>query len=79
MMEAKIEHIWKEPLVYINLAILLYFAGSLFYSVLFNLVIEYASEFTKFSVNYFYVLNTVFYFLLSIGFWKAGRQKTVKV
>lgn len=75
MLEAKVKHIWKEPLVYTNLGILLYFAGSLFYSVLFNVVLENALAFTDFTRNYFYVLNVVFYALLAIGFWKAGKQQ----
>jgi len=75
MIEAKIDSIWKEPLVYANLGILLYFSGSLFYSILFNLVLEYAPEFTNFSQNYFYVLNGFFYLLIAIAFWIMGRQK----
>ena len=78
MLEAKHERIWQEPLIYINLAILLYFSGSLFYSILFNLVIEYAASFAVFSQNYFYVLNGVFYLLIARGFWKAGKQKVDK-
>jgi hypothetical protein len=78
MFEAKVVSIWDESHVYTNLAVLTYFAGSLFYSIFFNLVLEFAPEFATFSQNYFYVLNGVFYFLITIGFWKAGKHKTVK-
>jgi len=74
MLEAKEKYVWKDPFVIINLGILLYFAGSLFYSVLFNVVLENARGFTDFTRIYFYVLNAVFYFLIAIGFWKAGKQ-----
>lgn len=74
MLEAKEKHVWKDPFVIINLGILLYYAGSLFYSVLFNVVLENARGFTVFARIYFYVLNAVFYFLIAIGFWKAGKQ-----
>ena len=73
MTEVRVLNLWKEPLIYINLAVLIYFSGNLFYSLLFNLILDYSREFSKITVQYFAVLNTLFYILNAIGFWKADR------
>ncbi|MFV0266209.1 MAG: hypothetical protein ACK5HT_03635 [Draconibacterium sp.] len=77
MDEAKIENLWKEPVIYINVAVLVYYAGNLFYSLLFNLILEYSRTFSRITVQYFSILNAVFYFLIVIGFWqvKASGKK----
>ncbi|QIA07239.1 hypothetical protein [Draconibacterium halophilum] len=74
MTEARIPNLWKEPLIYINLAILIYYAGNLFYSLLFNLILDYSREFSKITVYYSDLLMTLFYVLIAIGFWKADRK-----
>ncbi len=75
--EAKIRKLANEPMIWINTAVLLYFAGSLFYNVLFTIILEYSREFSKLSASYFAVLNIVFYVLIAISIVKAGRpQKT---
>lgn len=75
MIEASVPNLWKEPLIYINIAILVYYSGNLFYSLLFNLILEYSREFSKITVHYFAGLMTLFYILIAIGFWKAGRNR----
>ncbi len=74
MVEAKIKNLWEEPLIWINTAILIYYAGNLINVALFNFVLEYSIEFSKLIVNYFVVLNALFYTLVSIGFWKTKKQ-----
>jgi len=76
MVELKIEQLWSEPLILVNLAVLLYYSGSLFHSVLFNVILENAYGFTDFTRIYFNCLNVIFYMLTAIGFWKAGKQKS---
>nr|WP_319502094.1 hypothetical protein [uncultured Draconibacterium sp.] len=73
MIDASIPNLWKEPLVYINLAVLIYYSGSLFYSLLFNVILDYSREFAKVTNYYFAALNTLFYILVAIGFWKSDR------
>ena len=73
MTEAKVLNLWKEPLIYINLAVLIYYSGNLFHSLLFNLILDYSREFSKLTVDYFAALNTLFYVLVAIGFWKSGQ------
>ena len=73
MTEARILNLWKEPLIYINLAVLIYYSGNLFHSLLFNLILDYSREFSKITVDYFAALNTLFYILVAIGFWKSDR------
>ncbi len=74
LIEARIPNLWKEPLIYINLAILIYYSGNLFYSLLFNLILNYSKEFSKVTVQYFAVLMALFYLLIAFGFWKADRK-----
>jgi len=76
MIEAKIISLWNEPLIWINCALLISYSGNLFFTVLFNLILEYSREFSKLTVNYFSIIMILFYILISIGFWKAGKQKT---
>jgi len=78
MVEAKIKNLWKEPLIWINLAFLIYYSGSLFYSVLFNLILEYSREFSKLTVIYFSVLILLLYSFSTIGFMysRSGIQNS---
>lgn len=75
MVDAKIKKLWEEPLIWINFAILIYYSGGLFFSILFNMILEYSMEFSKLIVRYFAILNALFYILIAIGFYKAGKQK----
>lgn len=77
MLEAKIIKLAGEPLIWINAAILIYYAGNLFFYVLFNLILEYSREFSKITVIYFSVLNTLFYLLIAIGFSKVKQKVRV--
>lgn len=74
MIQASVPNLWKEPLIYINIAILIYYSGNLFYSLLFNLILDYSREFSKITVYYFGLLMTLFYILIAIGFWKAKHK-----
>ena len=76
--EAKIGKLANEPMIWINTAVLLYFAGSLFYNVLFTIILEYSKEFLKLGATYFHILNLIFYSLITIGIIKAGRQHETK-
>lgn len=73
MTEARIPKLWEEPLIYINLAVLIYYAGNLFYSLLFNLILDYSREFAILTNYYFAGLNTLFYVLVAVGFCKSDR------
>ncbi len=75
MVEASIKNLWSEPLVWINTAILIYYSGSLFSTVLFNYILEYSVEFAKQIVYFFGALTALFYVLIAVGFGKAGKQK----
>lgn len=77
LVDARIPNLWKEPLIYINLAILMYYSGNLFYSLLFNLILDYSKEFSKITIQYFGVLMVLFYILIAIGFWKAREEKSI--
>lgn len=75
MLEAKIRILWNEPLIWINMAVLIYYAGILFYFILFNIILEYSMGFAKLVSLFFKVINAIFYSFIAIGFWKTGKQK----
>ena len=77
--EAKIGKLANEPMVWINTAVLLYFAGSLFYSVLFTIILEVSRELLRLGATYFFILSLIFYSLVTIGIIKAGRQRETKL
>lgn len=79
MLEAKIKNLWSEPLIFINVAVLIYYSGNLFFSLLFQYILEYSNEFSKLTVQYFSILNALFYVLIAIGFYKAGKQKNTSL
>lgn len=69
MVEAEVTSLSKEPLVWINTAMLIYYTGNLFYNVLFNLFLDYSHEFLRSIGIYFFVLNALFYILIAVGFY----------
>jgi len=79
MIEANVKNLWAAPLVWINTGVLIYYSGSLFYTVLFNTILEYSREFSKMTVVYFSAINALFYILIAIGFWKAGKDKSTTI
>lgn len=76
LIEVDIYQLWKDPMIWVNTAVLLYFAGNFFFFLLFAFILDYSREFSKITLRYFSVLNAIFYLLIAIGFWKAGKQKT---
>lgn len=75
MDEAKIENLWKEPTVFVNVAVLVYYSGNLFFSLLFNVILEYSRAFSKMTVVYYSILNALFYFLIAYSFMLAGKNR----
>lgn len=75
MLEAKIVKLANDPLIWINTAILVYYAGNMFFSVLFNIILEVSREFLKVTAYYYSGLMTLFYILIAIGFIKARKRK----
>lgn len=76
VVEAKVKRLSKEPMIWVNTAVLIYFSGNLFFNALFSLILEYSREFSKLTTYYFVILTTLFYLLIAIGFWKAGKQNS---
>jgi len=74
MVEVKISQLSKEPLIWINTGILIYYSGNLFYYILFNLFLDYSHEFLKSIGIYFFSLNTLFYILIAVGFYKTEKE-----
>jgi hypothetical protein len=69
MLEAEVKSLSKEPLVWINTAMLIYYTGNLFYYMLFNLFLDYSHEYLRSIGIYFITLNTLFYILIAVGFY----------
>lgn len=75
MIEAKIDKLSNEPLVWINSAILIYYTGSFFYQSLYNLIVNASLDVAILVAKMFVVLNLFFYFIIAIGFLKVKRTK----
>lgn len=78
MIEAKIEKLAEEPLVWINSAILIYYTGNFFYFSLYNLIVNASLDVAMLVTKLFVVLNLFFYLIIAIGFLKAKRANTTK-
>ena len=73
MVEAQVKKLWKDPYFLVNISVVTYYAGNLFFSVLFNLILTYSREFSKMTVFYFSVLNTLFYLLIGWAFLRFSK------
>ena len=71
MIKANIEKLINEPKIWINSAILFYFAGNFFFNILYTYLLNYSLELLKITTNLYILSNVFFYILLGIGFLKA--------
>jgi hypothetical protein len=78
MVEAKILKLSDEPLIWINSAVLIYYAGNFFYHSLFNVRLNASLEIALLSAKIFAGLNILFYLIIIIGFLKAKKLKLAK-
>lgn len=78
MVEAKITKLVSEPLVWINSALLFYYAGNFFYYSFFNLRLLASKEIALLAIKFFGFLNLVLYLVISIGFLMVNK-KPVKI
>jgi len=74
MTEAKIEKLSKEPILWINTAVLIYYSGNFFYYVLFNYSLTISMEFATTTVKFAMGLNILFYLFVAVGFLKVKKQ-----
>lgn len=73
--ESKIRVLSASSLIWINSAVLLYYSGNFFFYTLYNFILSYSNEFLFRTLDFFRILNAIFYILIAIGLWKAGREK----
>lgn len=78
MIEARIEKLADEPLVWINSAILIYYTGNFFYFSLYNLIVNASLDVAILVAKLFTVLNLFFYLIIAIGFLKVKGAKSAK-
>jgi len=74
MVEAEVISLSKEPLIWINTAMLIYYTGNLFYHILFNPFLDFSHEVLRSLGKYNVMLNAIFYVLIAIGFYKSKRN-----
>lgn len=68
MSEAKIEKLSREPLIWINTAVLVYYSFNFFYFSLYNLRLLASIEVAKMAAAFFGVFNLLFYSIITVGF-----------
>lgn len=74
MVEAKITKLSSEPLVWVNSALLFYYAGNFFYHMLFNLRLLASREIAVLAIKFFVVLNLLLYMIIAISFLIANNK-----
>lgn len=75
MKEGKIKVLKESSLIWINSAVLLYYSGNFFFYTLYNFILSYSRDFLIRTLNFFLILNGIFYILITIGLWKAGQHR----
>jgi hypothetical protein len=75
MKEGRIKILSQSSVIWINTAVLIFYAGSFFFFTLFNLILKYSTHFIYISLYLFKALYVLFYLALTIGFWKAGTKQ----
>jgi len=78
MSEAKITKLSDDPLIWINIAILIYYTGNFFHHSLYNLRLMASVDVAVLAAKIFSLLNIIFYFIITIGFLKAKRSNQLK-
>ncbi len=78
MKEGKIKILSQSSVIWINTAVLIYYAGNFFFYILFNLILKHSTEFIHITLNFFKVLYMLFYTSLAIGFWLAGKKQQTR-
>ena len=69
MSEAKIIKLAHSPFIWINMAVLIYFAGNFFYNVVFINLLEKNSQFLRtISLYFFATFNSLYYIGIAVGF-----------
>jgi len=70
------DNVLAAPLFWFNTAILTYFSGNLFLFVFSNYLENHFAKVSPALWGIHSLLNIVFYFLISTGFWKTATQRT---
>ena len=73
MVEAKIKNLAKEPMIWINTGMLIYFSGDFFFHLSFPVVLDNSVDFARRIVYFFWGMNILFYLMLTIGFYKQKK------
>ncbi len=73
MVEAKIKKLSKEPMIWVNTAMLVYFSINFFFHILLPLVVSTSNAFAKKMVYFFWTTNVLFYLTIAIAFYKQKR------
>jgi len=77
MVEAKITKLSQEPLIWINTAVLIYYAANFFYYSFYNVRLAASVEIAFLAAQIFAGLNILFYFIIVIGFLKVKKINQV--
>ncbi len=76
MLEIEIRNLYKEPKIWINTAVLFYFAGNFFFNILYSIMLENSVQFLRLIIAWFYSgLNMIFYLMIATGFYLERRNK----
>ena len=75
MNDMDIEHLSKEPLVWINTAVFFHYSGSLFVFITFNALLNISWELSRVTYRINSFLTVLLYLLVAVGFLKTTRSR----
>ena len=73
LVEAKITKLSKEPMIWVNTIILVYFSSNFFFHILLPILVLYSVDFAFHTVYFFWTTNIMFYLVLTVGFYKQKK------
>lgn len=76
MQEAVITKLSEDAAVLVNLGFLIYFSAKLFYTLMFNVILQYSMDFLLTAATMFTLLNYIFYIYIGVVFLRYIPKRT---
>jgi hypothetical protein len=74
MRKEQIKILSDSSLIWINTAVIVYYSGNFFLFILYNFLLDHSLGFLIKILNFFAIMNLIFYVLIAIGIFKAGKS-----
>lgn len=75
MVEAKIQKLFEAPMIWINIAIFIFYSTTFFYNILINRILDYSHQMAKYVGIFIGYMIVLFYVSITIAFRIEGRRQ----